>query len=142
MNQDETLQDRHLGMPQRIIQDGTKINLKFGDVLIPAMLNQTETAKALLEKLPLTISVGGTPGIDFCGRMPFSLPYKEDQVHHGWLNGDIDYNPGGGWFAVLYGGQDESDGYSDQVTIGALTCRLEEIEQLQGSYDLAVERAE
>lgn len=128
-------------MPKRVIENGTMINLCFGETVIPALLNSTKTALAFADKLPATIRVNGT-GVDFCGRIPFDLPYENEQVHNGWLNGDIDYNPEGGWFALLYGGEEESAAYDDQVTIGVIDCPLGDVARLSGSFDLVVELAE
>ncbi len=119
----------------------TRIKLTFGDTVAYAELNETATAKAFAGKLPTTIRVGGT-GIDFCGQMPFSLPYDEAQVHNGWTNGDVNYNPHGGWFAILYGGEEDSQRYGDQVVMGRLEGEeLAKVQALGGSYDLHVELA-
>ena len=119
---------------------GTRINLRFGDVSVPAELNETQTARAFTEKLPTTIRVNGT-GIDFCGHMPFSLPYEDAQVGRGWTNGDVNYNPGGGWFALLYDDEENSSRYGDQVNMGRVTGSLDALHELSGSFDLVVERA-
>jgi len=119
----------------------TKINLTFGSVVVEATLNDTATAQAFAAKLPATVSVNGT-GIDFCGQMPFSLPYEDAQVHHGWTNGDLNYNPGGGWLALLYGGEEDSMRYGDQVIMGRVEGDdLARVRQLSGSYDLRIELA-
>ena len=118
----------------------TKINLRFGKTTIPAELNDTNTALAFAQKLPTTIRVSGT-GIDFCGRMPFGLPYEESQVGCGWTNGDVNYNPGGGWFALLFDDEENSKRYGDQVNMGRVTGGLEVLHELSGSYDLVIERA-
>ena len=118
----------------------TKINLRFGETSIPVELNDTETALAFAQELPATIHVNGT-GIDFCGRMPFELPYEESQVGHGWVNGDVNYNPGGGWFALLFDDEENSKRYGDQVNIGRVTGQLGVLHELSGSYDLVIERA-
>lgn len=118
----------------------TKVNMRFGKVSIPAELNDTETARAFASKLPTTIRVNGT-GIDFCGRMPFDLPYEEEQVGRGWTNGDVNYNPGGGWFALLFDDEENSARYGDQVNMGRVTGPLDVLHKLSGSYDLVIERA-
>ena len=118
----------------------TRINLRFGATVVPAELNETETARAFADRLPATIRVGGT-GIDFCGQMPFELPYAEMQVGRGWTNGDVNYNPGGGWFALLFDDEENSDRYGDQVNMGRVTGPLDALHALSGSYDLVVERA-
>ena len=119
----------------------TPITLTFGETTVHAVLNDTETAQAFAAKLPVTVYVSGT-GIDFCGQMPFSLPYEDTQVHHGWTNGDLNYNPGGGWLALLYGGEEDSMRYGDQVIMGRVEGEeLVRVRQLSGSYDLRIELA-
>jgi hypothetical protein len=119
-----------------------KIVLRFGDTDVPAQLNDTETARAFSRHLPVRVHVSGT-GVDFCGRMPFSLPYEQGQVHSGWTNGDVNYNPGGGWLAVLYDGEEGSARYGDQVVMGRIAPEdLPRMQGLSGSYDLVIERAE
>lgn len=117
---------------------GTEILMHFDDVCIRGTLNDTETARAFAEHLPATIGVSGT-GIDFCGRMPFALPYDEGQVRFGWKNGDINYNPEGGWFAVLFDDEQNSQRYGDQVNIGRVEGPLEKLHELHGAYDLRIE---
>ena len=76
-------------MPTRLpMEGGTKINMYFGDTLITGVLNDCETAKAFIERLPMTQHVSRYSH-DFCG-VTEDLPYNEDEVHYGWLNGDID----------------------------------------------------
>lgn len=116
------------------------ITLHFGDTPVSGVLNGTETARAFARELPCRIRVSGT-GVDFCGQMPFKLPYRAEQVQHGWKNGSINYNPGGGWFAVLFDGEEGSHRYGDQVNMGQVTCPLEVLHGLSGSYELLVEKA-
>ena len=118
----------------------TKINLRLGATVVTAELNETKTAQAFAKKLPVTIHVSGT-SIDFCGQMPFELPYEESQVGRGWTNGDVNYNPGGGWFALLFDDEENSSRYGDQVNMGHVTSSLEALHVLSGSYDLVIERA-
>lgn len=118
----------------------TKISMRFGETSVSAELNDTETARAFAQKLPVTIHVNGT-GIDFCGRMPFELPYDDPQVGCGWTNGDVNYNPGGGWFAVLFDDEENSKRFGDQVNMGRVTDELDVLHGLSGSYDLVIERA-
>ena len=115
--------------------------MHFGDTTITGKLNDTDTAKAFAERLPLTITVSGT-GIDFCGRMPGSLPYEPSQVHNGWRNGDINYNPEGGWFAILFDDEEHSERYDDQVVMGRVTDSLDVFHALRGSYDVRIELAD
>jgi len=128
-------------MPTRLpMEGGTKINMYFGDTLITGVLNDCETAKAFIERLPMTQHVSRYSH-DFCG-VTEDLPYNEDEVHYGWLNGDIDYAINAPYFTILFEDEDVSEQYGDQVNIGVITVPLSDIAALNGSYDVRIELAE
>ena len=128
-------------MPTRIPpENGTKINMYFGETLITGVLNDSETAKALIAKLPMTQHMSRYSH-DFCG-VTEELPHNEDDVHYGWLNGDIDYALNAPYFTILFEDEDASEQYGYQVNIGVITCPLADIAALQGSYDVRIELAE
>ena len=125
-------------MPTRIpMEGGTKILLHFGDTVIPGVLNDSETAQALIAKLPYTQHMSRYSH-DFCG-VTEGLPYNADEEHYGWLNGDIDYATDAPYFTILFEDQDESEIYGNQVNIGVITCPLADIAALDGSYDVVIE---
>ena len=135
------MQTQDKTMPTRKpMENGTKINMYFGDTVIPGVLNDSETAKALIEKLPYTQKVSRYSH-DFCG-VTEELPYKEDDVHYGWLNGDIDYATDAPYFTILFEDEETSEKYGYQVNIGVITCPLENISALQGDYEVRIELAE
>lgn len=125
-------------MPTRLPpENGTKILLHFGDTVIPGVLNDSETAQALIAKLPYTQHMSRYSH-DFCG-VTEDLPYNEEEEHYGWLNGDIDYATDAPYFTILFEDQDESEIYGSQVNIGVITCPLADIAALNGSYDVLIE---
>lgn len=135
------MQTEDKSMPTRIpMEGGTKINLYFGDTLITGVLNDSVTAQALIEKLPMTQHMSRYSH-DFCG-VTEDLPYHEDEVHYGWLNGDIDYAINAPYFTILFEDEDASEQYGDQVNIGVITSPLSDIAALEGSYDVRIELAE
>ena len=135
------MQTEDKSMPTRIpMEGGTKINMYFGDTLITGVLNDSETAKALIEELPMTQHVSRYSH-DFCG-VTEELPYNEDEVHYGWLNGDIDYATDAPYFTILFEDEDVSEKYGYQVNIGVITCPISEIAALEGDYDVRIELAE
>ena len=135
------MQTEDKSMPTRLpMEGGTKINMYFGDTLITGVLNDSETAQALIEKLPMTQHVNRYSH-DFCG-ITEDLPYKEEDVHYGWLNGDIDYAIDAPYFTILFEDEDVSEQYGYQVNIGVITTPLSEIAALEGSYDVRIELAE
>jgi hypothetical protein len=122
-------------------ENGTKINIRFGDdAVITGVLNDSDTAKALIAKLPYTVHMSRYSH-DFCG-VTEELPYNEDEVHYGWLNGDIDYAIDAPYFTILFKDEDESEQFGYQVNIGVITSPIAEIDALDGSYDVTVELAE
>ena len=135
------MQTEDKSMPTRIpMEGGTKINMYFGDTLITGVLNDCDTAKEFIKKLPMTQHVSRYSH-DFCG-VTEDLPYNEDEVHYGWLNGDIDYAINAPYFTILFEDEDKSEQYGDQVNIGVITVPLSEIAALEGSYDVRIELAE
>lgn len=135
------MQTQDKKMPTRNVpKNGTKINMYFGDTVIPGVLNDSETAKALIAKLPYTQKVSRYSH-DFCG-VTQELPYDKDSVHYGWLNGDIDYATDAPYFTILFEDEESSEQYGNQVNIGVITCELEKISSLQGEYDVRIELAE
>jgi len=125
-------------MPTRLPpENGTKILLHFGDTVIPGVLNDSETAQALIAKLPYTQHMSRYSH-DFCG-VTEDLPYNEEEEHYGWLNGDIDYATDAPYFTILFEDQDASEIYGSQVNIGVITCPLADIADLKGSYDVLIE---
>lgn len=134
------MQTEDKSMPTRIPpENGTKINMYFGDTLITGVLNDSETAKTLIAKLPMTQHMSRYSH-DFCG-VTEELPYNENDVHNGWLNGDIDYALNAPYFTILFEDEESSEQYGYQVNIGVITCPLEEIAALDGSFDVRIELA-
>ena len=100
------------------------IILHIGDRKIPAVLNDTVAAKDFETRLPFH-TAGYDSGIDYCCT---SKEGKSDpnERQAGWKNGDI--NLAGGWFALLYAGEEGSKAYEDLMIIG----RLEDVNDLKG----------
>ena len=128
-------------MPTRTpMEGGTRINMYFGDTLIPGILNDCKTAQALIEKLPVTQHVSRYSH-DFCG-ITEELPYDKKDEHNGWMNGDIDYATDAPYFTILFEDEEISEQYGNQVNIGVIDCPLSKISNLDGDYDVRIELAE
>lgn len=128
-------------MLTRVIKNGMRINMYFGDTVIPGILNDSETAQALIDMLPYTVHMNRYSH-DFCGVMDDPLPYEEEVEHYGWLNGDIDFAADTDYFIILSEDEESSEQYGYQVNIGVIDCPLEKISELTGSYDVRIELAE
>jgi len=69
-------------MPTRVLEEGTRINMYFGDTVIPGILNDSTTTQAFIEMLPLTVHVSRYSH-DFCGSMDDFLPFDEEDERYG-----------------------------------------------------------
>ena len=128
-------------MAGRVIEGGTKVNIWFDDVLVPATLNGGATAKALIARLPCTIGTVSRYDFDACGPMSDPLPYDEADARPGWKNGDVNFAVDGNWFTILFGNEENSAGYGRQVNMGRVDCPLSVLRGLKGSYTVRIELA-
>lgn len=132
------MQTANPGMPTRVIKNGTKIRMHFGKTIIPGILNDSETAKALIAMLPYSVQMNRYSH-DFCGVMKNPLPYKKGSEHYGWLNGDIDFATDANYFTILFEDEKSSTQYGSQINIGVIDCELSKISNLRGSYEVRIE---
>lgn len=127
--------------PTRVLEEGTRINMHFGDTVIPGILNDSTTAKAFIEMLPMTVHESRYSH-DFCGSMDDFLPFDEEDERYGWLNGDVAVGTDVPWFTILFADEEISEQYGNLVNIGVIDCDLSAISDLNGSYDVLIELAE
>lgn len=115
------------------------ITIKADGITIPAMLNDTVAAKDFETRLPFRVK-GTDSGIDYCC-VAAEGKCEESERQTGWKNGDI--NLAGGWFALLYGGEEQSAAYTDMMIIGHIDAKdLPFVRRLPKSVSFTVELAE
>lgn len=91
-----------------------RIAITDGATVLHATLNDTVAAEDFAKRLPFTCT-GYDSGIDYCCSAA-SGRFDPLQQQTGWTDGDISL--GGGWFALLYGGQEQSSAYRNMMIIG------------------------
>ena len=92
----------------------TSIVLKADDRTIPAQLNETLAAHEFIKRLPFKVS-GFRSAVDYCCKAACGR-FDPLETQSGWKNGDISL--AGGWFAVLFDGEEESKNYHGMMVIG------------------------
>ena len=113
-----------------------KICITDGGVTLYADLNDTEAARDFEKRLPCTFS-GSDSGIDYCCSAAKGK-YDPLETQVGWKNGDISL--GGGWFAILYGGEEQSAASKNMMIIGHLEEEsLKQVKKLPKQVNLYVE---
>jgi multimeric flavodoxin WrbA len=88
-----------------------RLVIRAGDVAVRAPLNQTQAARDLMNRLPLTVS-GVDSGVDYCCELKEGS-FDEAEKQQGWTDGDV--SVADGWFALLHSGQDQSQDYRVMV---------------------------
>lgn len=91
--------------------NAARLVITAGNATVKAKLNNTIAARDLMNRLPMMVT-GFDSGIDYCcecadGEM------DENEMQDGWKNGDI--NLSGGYFAILYGGEEQSASYRQMI---------------------------
>lgn len=114
------------------------IKLIVGETVIPAILNESRPAQALLNKLPCPVRLQGYEH-DYCGVMNEALPYDSSELRSGWSNGDIAFAVSGNYFAILYKDEEISQQFDGMVTMGALEGDPLIMETLDGSIAVRIE---
>lgn len=118
----------------------TRVKLIVGGTEIPAVLNDSTTATALVDRLPYTVNLQRYEH-DYCGVMSESLPYSVEDLRSGWKNGDIAFAVSGSYFAILYKDEEISQQFDGMVTMGALEGDPAIMDTLSGSISVRIELA-
>lgn len=123
---------------QRADKLKNRICITDGNVILYANLNGTVAANDFKKRLPCNFS-GTDSGIDYCCNAANGI-YDPLETQSGWKNGDICL--GGGWFALLYGGEEQSKDYHQMMIIGHLEDEsIKEIHKLPSKVTLHVDLA-
>ena len=126
----------------RVLNEGTRITITAGDVVIPAILNDSVTSQDLISKLPYTMT-SRRYSHDYCGVMPDPLVYNEEDVHYGWLNGDLAFARDSDYFVMFFADEENSSVYGHQITLGKINADLEVLRGLpSGSIQIIIALAE
>ena len=88
-----------------------RLVIAAGDVTVKAKMNDSFAARGFMNRLPLTIK-GNNSGVDYCCELEDGV-MDESEMQDGWKNGDI--NASGGWFAILYSGEERSATYRQMI---------------------------
>ncbi len=115
------------------------IILEAKGVKIPAMLNDTAAALDFKKRMPFTVS-GYRSAVDY-GCTAAIGRYDPTETQNGWKNGDISL--AGGWFAVLFDGEEQSKSYPGMMVIAHIDEEhLPRVKELPDNVKFTVTLAE
>lgn len=117
----------------------TSIVLKANDVKIPATLNDTVAAQEFKKRMPFKVS-GYRSAVDYCCTAACGI-FDPTETQSGWKNGDISL--AGGWFAVLFDGEEASQSYKGMMIIANIDEEnLHLVKELPDNVKFVVELAD
>ena len=125
---------------EEAIPNGTPVTLTIGELVIPAVLNDTMAAQDLISRLPYTVTVN-RGSVDFCGDMGEPLQYEDGDFQRGLQYGDLAWMPNGNWF-VFFTDDIESRMDRDWLVLGHMDDSWEQVKDLQGSIEITIELTE
>lgn len=114
----------------------TPIRLTAGNLSISTELNDTVAALDFKKRLPLKLT-GYRSAVDYCCSVACGL-FDPHETQSGWRNGDISI--AGGWLAIFYDGEEQSEDYRDLMVIAHLKeDEIEQIRKLPDTVKIAIE---
>ena len=118
----------------------TAITLTVGETVLEGYLNDSRSARDLISRLPVTVSLN-RGAHDYCGDITPALAYDEDDVQSGWKNGDLAFWTAGNDFVIFHSDEENSSSTGNIVNIGAVTSDLETVRSLGQNIDVTIARA-
>lgn len=119
----------------------TPVVLEFGDVTAIAMLEDSETTRAFLDLLPLTLPMTRFYDREYAASLrPASLPATGEMLSD-YENGDVTYYVSGNAFAVFFG-KAETSSQDGLIRMGKITSDLSDLIALQGDQEVTITRAD
>ncbi|WKY44352.1 cyclophilin-like fold protein [Eubacteriaceae bacterium ES2] len=107
--------------------------------MIKAVLSDTVAAQDFKKRMPFKVS-GYRSELDYCCTVACRI-FDPTETQEGWKNGDISL--AGGWFAVLFNGQEQSQAYKNMMIIAHIDeDNLHLVKELPQTVKFVVELAE
>ncbi|RKJ74090.1 hypothetical protein D7X33_19995 [Butyricicoccus sp. 1XD8-22] len=114
----------------------TPITLTIGDTVLNGYLNDSDPAKSLIARLPLTVTLNDS-GNDFCGGS-LDIEYSDSDVQSGYKNGDLAFWPPASNFVIFVDDEENSADTGNLVILGKITEPQEALDALEGRIDVTI----
>ncbi|WP_161951808.1 cyclophilin-like fold protein [Parabacteroides timonensis] len=118
----------------------TAVTLTVGETVLEGYLNDNRSARDLISRLPVTVSLN-RGAHDYCGDITPALAYDEGDVQNGWKNGDLAFWTAGNDFVIFHSDEENSSSTGNIVNIGAVTSDLETVRSLGQNINVTIARA-
>lgn len=113
----------------------TEIELAFGNTVMTAMLDDSETSRAFIEMLPLTLSMNRYADREYYAAID-ELPENGEAIED-FENGDVTYYTDGKSLAIFFGNADTSS-QSGLIRMGRITSDLGLFDTVDESVEVTI----
>ena len=117
-------------------REGTSIRVRHGDSEFTGRPADSDTARALADQLPVTITFGDHNAVEKTGPLPDVLPTADDEADDP-AAGDIGYYAPGGDLVFYY---DNAPAFDGIVVLGRFDAVSAALEDQDGTVTMTVER--
>ena len=124
---------------EQLQSDTTEIKLTFGNEIVFAMMDNSETTKAFLELLPLTLSMNRYGDREYYAPVS-ELPENGEDIPD-FENGDITYFVSGKSLAIFFGNEGNSS-QGGLIRMGKIASDLSVFETMEDNVSVTVEIAD
>lgn len=121
------------------VQTTTNITMTFGDTVITAMLDDSETSRAFIERLPMTLTMERYADREYYASIE-ELPENGEAIED-FENGDVTYYTAGKSLAIFFGNADNSS-QGDLIRMGRITSELSLFDGLGDSITVTISLSE
>ena len=122
-----------------VTEKSTEIVMQFGETKITAVLDNSETSKAFLELLPLTLDMRRYADREYYAAIN-ELPEDGEHIPD-FENGDVTYYTAGKSLAIFFGNAENSN-QSDLIRMGRITSDLSVFEKVTDSVTVTITTVE
>ena len=116
---------------------GAEITLAFGDAMIQAVLDDSETARAFLDLLPITLTMSRYDDREYYAPIG-ELPENGEAIDD-FENGDVTYYTAGSSLAIFFGNAENSS-QGDLIRMGRITSDLSLFDAIGDSVPVTISR--
>ena len=117
----------------------TPIEIRAGNALISATLDDSPTSRDFVKSLPLTISMKRWGDREYYGKVREPLSDR-GRKQNGFANGDVAYWPRGGSFAIFFNNK-VNPVISDLIVFGKISTDLKVFDAMDESLEMRIELA-
>lgn len=131
--------DTEMPETEQIQPDTTEIKLTFGDEIVFAVMDDSETTQEFLERLPLTLSMNRYGEREYYASIA-ELPENGQDIPD-FENGDITYYTAGKSLAIFFGNEENSS-QGDLIRMGKIISDLGVFDTMEENVSVKIETAD